>query len=89
MSHHFLPLCAVCAAAQLHGRWREARWEREGWKIASEGIGKFAVLVAVVGTLAGAPLGHMNAGLWLGAGIGIAAAYVAFERWYYERKAPR
>ncbi|WP_405646637.1 hypothetical protein [Streptomyces sp. NBC_00019] len=89
MSQHILQLCAACSAAQLHGRWREARWEGEGWRFACEGIAKFAVLVAVVGTFVGAPLGHMNAGLWLGAGVGIAAAYAAFERWHYRRKTPR
>lgn len=89
MGHYILPLCAVCAAAQLHGRWRKASRERDGWRVASEGIGKFAVLMAVVGTLIGVPLGYPNAGVWLGAGVGIAAAYAAYERWHYERKVSR
>ncbi|MFG2278777.1 hypothetical protein ACGFNQ_08840 [Streptomyces asoensis] len=86
MSQYILPLCAVCAAAQLHGRWRKASRERDGWRVDAQSIGQFAVITAVVGTLVGAPLGYLTAGVWLGVGVGIAAAYVAYERWSYERR---
>ena len=89
MEHYILPLCAVCAAAQLQGRWQKASRERDRWRVDSQSIGQFAVITAVVGTLVGAPLGYLAAGVWLGAGVGIAAAYVAYERWRYERNAPR
>ena len=89
MGQYLLQLCAVCAAAQLHGRWHEARRERDGWRAGCQGIGQFAVVVAIIGTFVGAQFGHMNAGLCLGAGVGTAAAYAAYERWHYERKAPR
>lgn len=89
MSQYMLPLCGVCAAAQLHGRWREAAWERDRWRTASTGFGTFGAVVALLGSVVGAPFGYPAAGLWLAGGVGLAAAYAAFERWYYDRKAPR
>ncbi|MGA5100426.1 hypothetical protein ACPCAC_24070 [Streptomyces lavendulocolor] len=89
MSQYILPLCAVCAAAQLHGRWNDAMQQRDGWRRACTGIGQFAVLVGIIGCLVGVPFGYTLAGLWLGAGVGIAGAYAAFVRWRYEQKASR
>ncbi|WP_159053225.1 hypothetical protein [Streptomyces regalis] len=90
MSTYLLMVCSVCAAAQLHGRWRVAAEERDTWRYkASIGFGGFAALTALVGTLVGAPLGYETAGIWLAGGVGLAAAYASFERWNYDRRASK
>jgi hypothetical protein len=48
MSTLALPLCSICAAAQLHDRWQEAKADAAAWKYAEDASLPLAVVVAVV-----------------------------------------
>lgn len=53
MGTHVLPLCGVCAAAQLHDRWRDAEADAAAWKYAESAPVVVAVLVAIAAVVIG------------------------------------
>lgn len=65
-----LPLCAVCAAAQLHGRWQDAEADVAAWRHAEKAPVSVATLVVVIAIIFGSwPVAGIAGGLILSTGV--------------------
>lgn len=61
-----LPLCAACAAAQLHGRWKDAKADVAAWKYAESAPALAAVLAVIVAVVTNSwPIAGIAGGLVL------------------------
>jgi hypothetical protein len=66
LSTIILPLCAACAAAQLHGRWKDARADAAAWKYAESAPALAAVLTVIVAVVTNSwPIAGIAGGLVL------------------------